>query len=130
MPSAIAAATAAVEAHELRARNPVLGALGDGELDRLARYFQRRRVEAGARIVRQGDLDRATYFVLAGEARVVRGGVDVGAVGPGGHFGEFALVADRPRSATVVAGTEMELACLPEEGYRALGEHEPALALK
>lgn len=88
--------------------------------DALAPRLEVLTVPAGARVVEEGARDRALYFVLEGHARVERGNVDFGVVRTGEHFGEIALVSDRPRGASVVALSEMVLARLDRAAYLAL----------
>ncbi len=52
------------------------------------------------------------YFVLAGEARIEHGLLEVGRATVGDHFGELALLAGRKRKASVVALTDLEAARL------------------
>jgi len=48
------------------------------------------------------------FVVTAGEASVHAGGTRVATLGPGGHFGELALIGRRTRTATVTAETALE----------------------
>ena len=67
----------------------------------LADHLQPIEVPPGQAVVVEGAHDRAMYFVLEGTARMEKGGMALGSVGPGEHFGEIALVVERPRGATV-----------------------------
>ena len=111
-------------------RNPILSSLGDSDRIRLSPYFERIDHEPGAVVVREGDDDRAMYFVLSGEGRITSGDVDVGAVRPGEHFGELGLVAGRPRAATIAAATDLELVRLSPESFEAMLEADAPLALR
>lgn len=97
---------------------------------RLAELVQVDHYVAGTRIVREGARDRAMYFVLSGEARVRRGPMELDIVRAGEHFGELALLADRPRAATVVAASDVRVARLDHEGYQALAQRFPETALR
>ncbi|MBX9622279.1 MAG: ATP-binding cassette domain-containing protein [Gemmataceae bacterium] len=68
--------------------------------------------EPGAVIVREGDpVDDGSkfYLIRRGTAEVFRGGDRVAELGPGGYFGEVALVLNRPRNATVRAKDRVEV---------------------
>jgi CRP-like cAMP-binding protein len=52
------------------------------------------------------------YVVLDGSARVSRGGRKLATVQPGSAFGELALLSKGPRTSSVVALTDMELAVI------------------
>ncbi len=68
----------------------------------------RRSYEAGQRIVTQDSLGVGMYVVLSGRAEAIRERLDGTAVvvnefGPTDFFGELALLAEGPRTATVLA---------------------------
>jgi uridine kinase len=88
----------------------------------LAQHLERLEVPPGQVVVLEGAEDRAMYFVLEGTARMEKGGMALGRVGPGEHFGEIALVVARPRGATVTAEVPMVLGRLDRGAYhRMLG---------
>lgn len=111
------------------AGSPVVVALSDGERRLLFDALELVEVAPGETIVREGDHDRAMFFVVSGQGRMMRGGLDLGAIGPGEHFGELALVAERARAASIVAVTRLELAQLALPVYKKLCEDHPAFAL-
>ncbi|HEX4859169.1 MAG TPA: cyclic nucleotide-binding domain-containing protein [Usitatibacteraceae bacterium] len=67
------------------------------------------RFPGGARIIRQGNSGTSMYVVLEGTVAVAIGRRIVEKLGPGGVFGEMALVDQAPRSASVVARTDSVL---------------------
>jgi len=79
---------------------------------------------AGKTIVEQGRYGDNFYVILDGSARVVRNGRKVGALGPGGWFGEIALLMSllerSPRTATVIAETEVRCFVLGKSEFRAV----------
>ncbi len=93
--------------------SPAFGALPEGERKALAERFRLTPVRAGEVIVREGDGGRALYLVKQGRFAVdmggPAGGVRLGELGPGAFFGEVALLAGTPRTATVTALEEGEL---------------------
>lgn len=105
-------------------------AFGEDAAPALARHLTLRTVPARAVIVAEGDSERAMYFVLEGAARMERGGIDLGPISVGEYFGEVALVAGRPRGASVCAVSEMVLARLDLEGYKRLLGEEPEIAAR
>lgn len=100
------------------------------DADRLAPYLSHETVPAGTVVVREGDDDRDMFFVLEGDARIRRGDLELGAVVPGEHFGELALVAGRRRAASIVAATELRVARLTVERYADLAREQPGLGLR
>lgn len=86
---------------------------------------------AGATVVAQGDPGDAMYIVITGtlEVRIQHEGRSepLAAIGPGGWFGEMALITGDPRSASVVSLAESRLVRLPKERFTALSERHPVL---
>lgn len=77
----------------------------------------RRRVPAGTRIIAQ-DAQGAEFFVIAsGTVSVERDGEVIKTYHAGDYFGETALVLDQPRTADVIARTDVELAVLDRHGF-------------
>jgi CRP-like cAMP-binding protein len=89
----------------------------DGALLRhMAARLQRIEAAAGEVIVREGDAGDRCYLVRRGEVKVFvdRTGSEhsLGVLGPGGVFGELALLTESPRSASVQATVDTELLAL------------------
>ena len=93
-------------------------------------YLEHVRHPAGATVVREGELAEDMFFVLAGELRILRGALEVGRIGAGGHFGELGLFARRPRAATLVASSDVELGRLGHSEFEQLAADHPAVALE
>lgn len=81
--------------------------LNEQEVMRVLRIAHHRDVAAGELIIRDGAVGHDFYVVLEGTARVTKGGEALTTIGPGGHFGELALIDDVRRSADVEALTPM-----------------------
>lgn len=111
-------------------RSPALHALSADDRAHVVTLLEEQRFAAGATIVREDDLDRHLFILLEGELKLTRRGHDVGGLPVGGLFGEIALLSGRPRSATVVALTDVKLARLSDEAWRALRTSHPHLALE
>jgi CRP-like cAMP-binding protein len=86
-------------------------------LESLARALVPLRVQAGEEVFRQGDLGDRYYIVAEGEVEIVADGRVVAVTGPGGYFGEIALIRDVPRTATVRAKTDVELMALDRDDF-------------
>ena len=104
----------------------MLAALPLPAVEELAIALQPVSVPAGAAVFRQGDGGSRCFVVEEGEAEVHGDGRVVASLGRGDLFGEIALLRDVPRTATVLARTDLRLQSLRREdflpvvtGYRA-----------
>jgi CRP/FNR family cyclic AMP-dependent transcriptional regulator len=114
---------------------PLFRALSSELLAAVAGSMSEQRYTAGQEIVRQGEDGQALYVVLAGQARVERGGgageaVELAMLGPGGFFGEMSVLDGQPRSATVRAVGEVRCALLPRWAIERAIQAHPTMALQ
>ena len=86
-------------------------------------YFDRRKP-----IVQEGQVGTRMYVVLEGTVAVFLGGKVVERLGPGGVFGELALVEQQPRLASVNAETDCSLQPVNRAAFLALVESSPDFA--
>jgi len=86
-------------------------------------YFDRRKP-----IVQEGQAGMRMYVVLEGNVAVSIGGSVVERLGPGGVFGELALVEQSPRLASVAAETDCSLLPVNRAAFLALVESSPEFA--
>jgi MFS family permease len=86
---------------------PMLAVLPEHVIERLARTSGVVTIPAGRTVFEQGDEGDLFYIVESGEVEITKVGQAVARLGPGGSFGEIALLRDVPRTATVVALTDV-----------------------
>jgi CRP/FNR family cyclic AMP-dependent transcriptional regulator len=109
----------------------MLSSLDRRHLEKLAKDFTERSFPAGAVVVRQGDDRGIGFFVIAdGEAIVSVDGAEVARLGPGTHFGAIALIADRVRTATVTAGTDLHCYVMTLWDFRSFVQGDAEVAWK
>jgi len=112
-------------------RVPLFSGLSQRQLRQLAKNFMDRRVPAGARLAKQGEMSGAAFFVIAeGQAAVIVDGTRVGTMGPGDHFGELAMISERERTATVEALTPMRCHTIQFWHFRAFAQKNPDVTWK
>ncbi len=80
---------------------------------------------AGNVLVDQGDPGTHCYVILEGIASVYVRGEHVASLGPGSMVGEMALVDHRPRTATVVGDTDLDLLRFNSAAFAKLLEEMP-----
>ena len=102
---------------ELLRRVSTLRLLPIVALEGLAQHLERVRVEAGSDVFRVGDPGDGFYIIESGEVAIVKQGRDVTRLGPGGSFGEIALLRSIPRTATVRAIEDAEFAIVSGQKF-------------
>src|SRR5207248_415237 len=100
---------------ELLRHTALFGRLTDPQLRSLARVVKERRLGRNQLLFRQGDEADSLYVIVSGRVRVSatdRAGHErvLAFLGSGESVGEMGLLSAAPRSATVVASTEVDLA--------------------
>jgi CRP/FNR family transcriptional regulator, cyclic AMP receptor protein len=88
-----------------------------------------RRFDPGERIFLEDDTGDCLYVVRSGQVDVITFGTVLDSVGPGGIFGEMAVIDDGPRSAAALAAEATEVAVIDKETFHALLREEPTFAL-
>jgi CRP-like cAMP-binding protein len=124
-----------MKAAEFLKHTILFAGLSDEEIARVLETSKERRFPAGEAIIEEGAAGRGFYLLIDGTAEVRKGDTKVAEFGPGDYFGEMsALHMDTPRSADVVATSDVTcivvtswdlralLASHPEIGVRIMGE--------
>jgi serine/threonine protein phosphatase PrpC len=100
------------------------------ELARVLHSVQTRDVAAGDVVLREGESTENLFMIVDGGVRVQRGGQTVADLGAGSHFGEMALLNQRPRTATVIARMPTRLLVLERSAFFQVAMTEPVIAAK
>ncbi len=100
------------------------------EMRQIRRALEEVEVPAGKMLCEQGTVGREFFLIVDGRAAVRRNNRKVATLGPTQYFGEMALLDRRPRSATVVAETDMTLLVLDQRQFNGLLDAMPSLARK
>lgn len=100
----------------------------DGFSQEEVAYFllmsQTQRKTKGDRIINLGEPSNGcAYYIKSGHVKVMYAGDEIAVLGPESFFGEFALITDEPRSATVEAIDNVELQVFLKDDFLTLLNH-------
>ena len=115
-------------------RIPFFSELGSKTLVKVIPSLQGRIFAKGTTIINQGDPGDSFYIIRTGGVDVLleragRPAITVAQLGALEGFGEMALLTGQPRSASVVATSNVEAWCLPQDAFSALLSENVSLAL-
>lgn len=109
------------QARRLLRQMPLFSSLSPQELTSVDARLQPRRITAGEQFVQEGQPRNYLYIIAEGEVEVfvTEDGTErvIGKLGPGEHFGEYALFADTPYHASVRAVGDSRLLLLDEPKF-------------
>lgn len=111
-------------------RVPLFSALSKKELQHLGRTSDEVGVAAGKVLCQEGKAGHEFFLILEGEAHVKKGKKTVAKLGPGQYFGEMSLLDSGPRSATVEAGSDMEVLVIGQREFAGMLEQLPGVGRK
>jgi glutaminase len=103
------------------------------ELKVVQPLLQPRAFKRGQFIISAGDAAREMFFLARGHVSVLLPGEErhrLATFSPGMSFGEMAFLDGAPRSANIVADSEVECDLITMEDFQALGETHPAIKIK
>jgi CRP-like cAMP-binding protein len=115
---------------ELLANVGLFSDLDKRELREVASAMKEYTFEAGREVVTQGQNGVGFFVIADGTAKVTIDGGEVRTLGAGDYFGEIALLADSPRTATVTAETELRCWSLVSWSFRPIVESNGSIAWK
>jgi len=113
---------------ELIERVPLFSGLSGRELRAVSESLKDRTFNAGSVLVQEGADGVGFFVIVSGVAKVAVGGREVRTLGAGDHFGEIALIADVPRTATITAETDVACYGMTVWDFRAIVEANASLA--
>jgi hypothetical protein len=102
---------------QLLRSTPIFIPLPAPEIEGLARALVPVEAAAGATLITESEPRDCFYATVGGRVGVTKRGQDVATLGCGQGFGEIALIQDVPRTATVVALTDVSLCSLDKEPF-------------
>ncbi len=109
---------------------PLFSTCSKRELQRIARAGDEVQVGEGKVLVDQGEMGREAFVILSGTAAVRRNGRKIASLGAGDPFGELSLLDRGPRTAAVVATSDLTVFVLSARGFNAVLDESPGLSRK
>ena len=109
---------------------PLFAGVSDSELGRIAERMSERTVPQGQAITAEGESGIGFFVIEDGTATVSVGGETVRTLGAGDHFGDIALIDGGPRSATIVADTDVRCRGMTAWEFRPLVQTNANIAWK
>ena len=107
---------------------PLFSGLSDKDVKRLANSLAERTFPAGHEIAVEGKEGVGFFVIESGEVSVSRGGEHIRKLGPGDYFGEMAVIDQGPRSASVVAESEVRCRGMTAWSFRPFVESHGEVA--
>ncbi len=111
---------------------PLFAEIDESKLKLIAFISQRLHYQPGEQALVEGDQTDSIYVIISGEAEVVistaDGPLTVAAIGKYGIFGEIGVLCEVPRTATIVANTELEVLRIDKAFFLQLLADFPAVA--
>jgi CRP/FNR family cyclic AMP-dependent transcriptional regulator len=115
---------------KLLGKIPLFSRLSQRQLSAVAKYADEVQLRKGAVLAKQGAQGLEAIIIVDGRARVETDGRELAELGAGDVVGEMSVIDGKPRSATVIAETPMNLLLLHRRDFVSLLETVPGLQRK
>ncbi len=112
---------------EIVSRVPLFAGLTKHQLNEVARLCFEARYAPGEVMLKELDRGQQMLVIVAGTARIERNGRKIATVGSGDVVGEMSLIDGLPRSASVIAETDVDGIALYRTAFRKLMDEIPTL---
>ncbi len=109
---------------------PLFSNLSQRHLGEIAKHADQARVETGKVLAQQGRTGWEFIFIVEGKARVEKDGKVIRQLSGGNFFGEIAMIDGEPRTATVIAESDMTLLVVHKTSFNHLLDTIPGLQKK
>lgn len=109
---------------------PIFSELSKKELRAVSRLMTEIDVKEGRALTREGEVGREFMIIREGTAVVRRGGRKIADLGTGDFLGELAVLSGAPRTADVIATSDMKLETLNRREFMSLLDESAAIAKK
>lgn len=120
---------------QLLRKMPVFAQLSTAQSEALLGYMEEEIFPEDTPLFEEGDHGDRLYYIIAGFLEVVKkSGASkarvLASMGPGESLGEMAIIDELPRSATVVARSEVHALVLTREAFDKVVHDEPTIGVE
>lgn len=121
---------------ELKSESTLFHSFDEGELEKIAHFFRSEIYPAGEVIFKEGDPGDFVGLITSGSVEVKKVSdfpgkyIVLAQLKSGSIIGEFAMLDEHPRSATVVAIEDTEIITLSRDSLEAFFAQYPAIGIK
>ena len=115
---------------DLLKKVPLFSNLSQRHLGKISKHADQVQVERERVLAQEGKIGWEFIFVLDGKARVEKNGKLIRQLSRGDFFGEISLIDGEPRTATVIAETDMTLLTVHTRSFNHLLDAIPGLQKK
>ena len=120
---------------QLLRKLPVFAQLSASQTETLLGHMDEVIFPEGTPLFQEGDHGDRLYYIIAGFLEVLKTSGSnqsrvLASMGPGESLGEMAIIDELPRSATVVARSEVHALVLTREAFDQVVHEEPAIGVE
>jgi len=115
---------------DLLKKVPLFSNLSQRHLKEIGKHTDQLKVDAARVLAQQGKTGLDFIFIVEGKARVEKDGESIRQLSEGDFFGEISLIDGEPRTATVIAETNMTLLIVDKRSFDHLLDTVPGLQRK
>ncbi|MCK5827316.1 cyclic nucleotide-binding domain-containing protein [Candidatus Bipolaricaulota bacterium] len=108
---------------------PLFASTTEKSLESMIKSAVQKTVSPGDKVVQEGQGGVGFYLILDGKAEVIKDGVKLAELGTGNFFGELSVIDGQPRTADVVAVTEIKCWILSQWAMKSIIANHPEVAL-
>jgi CRP-like cAMP-binding protein len=109
---------------------PLFSACSKKELQAVSRATDEVTLPAGKTLCEQGAIGREAFVIVRGTAEVRRNKRKVATIGPGSCVGELALLDHKPRTASVIAATDLTVLVIGAREFAGIVDEIPSISHK
>jgi len=109
---------------------PLFSDLSKRQLTELSKHTDKAKMDAGQVLAKEDEKGADFFLIVEGKARVKKGRKTIRTLNSGDYFGEISLIDGEPRTASVIAETDMNLLFVNHKSFEHLLETVPGLQKK